>query len=151
LSVRIAENPFRAATKLHDPLTLEYLREARRAIATYCLKPDSMCKTYIELVRRTSRGIALLRLLDLRSLEGYQGLDQGVLRLLDNIVDIYSKVLAGFLITVGDHVLVRFKATVEVDGRLYRRGDIARLPIDRLVALVVANIVEPIESLATLS
>jgi hypothetical protein len=47
--------------------------------------------------------------------------------------------------------MVRFKATVEVDGKVYRRGDVARLPIERFVKLAVAGLVEPFESIATLS
>jgi len=71
--------------------------------------------------------------------------------LLNSITDVYAKLLAGLIVTVGENVMVRFKATVEVDGKVYRRGDVARLPVERFVKLAVAGLVEPFESIATLS
>jgi hypothetical protein len=150
LSSRIIESPFRAAIKIHDPLTLEHLRDARRALSTYCLKPGALCNAYLDLSMSVANPMAIVRLHDLRGSKEYSGLDAGVIRLLDSITDVYAKLLAGLIVTVGENVMVRFKATVGVDGRVYRRGDVARLPVERFVKLAVAGLVEPFESIATL-
>lgn len=148
---RILENPFKAAIKLHDPLALEHLGESRKALASYCLKPDTICKAYLNLALEVSRSLALTRLYDLRGLREYMGLDAEIIKLLDRIVDIYSKLLAGLLVIVDGDVMVRFKATVEVKGRLYRRGDIAKLNLGDFIVLALADLVEPFESVASLS
>ncbi len=150
MSNRIIENPFRAAAKLHDPLTLEHLRDVRRALATYCLKRGVICNAYLDLSMKVASSMATLRLYDLRSSKDYSGLDSGVIRTLDSLIAVYAKLLAGLIVTVGENVMVKFKATVEVNGRIYRRGDIAKLPLDRFIALTIAGLVEPFESIASL-
>jgi hypothetical protein len=151
LSTRIIEGPFRAAVKLHDPIALEHLRESRRALTTYCLKPGATCRAYLNLAVEVAYSMAALRLYDLRGSKEYSGLDSDIIRILDALIAVYAKLLAGLIVTVREDVMVRFKATVEVDGKVYRRGDIARLPIERFVKLAVAGLVEPFESIATLS
>lgn len=150
MSTRIIENPFRAAVKLHDPLTLEHLRESRRAISTYCLKPGVMCGKYLELARSIAYSTALLRLYDLKGLE-YTGLDSSIIKLIESIAEIYAKLLSGLIVIVGEHALVKFKASIEIDGRAYRRGEITKLSLDKLVVLTIAGLVEPVESIASLS
>ncbi len=151
MSTRIIENPFRAAIKLHDPLTLEHLRDLRRALAIYCMKPGVTCDTYLNLSTNIARSIALLRLYDLRNSKEYSGLDTGVIRVLDSIIKVYATLLAGLVIVIGEDALVRFKTTVEVDGRIYRRGDITKLSLDKLVEFTIAGLVESFESIASLS
>ena len=62
----------------------------------------------------------------------------------------YAKLLAGLIVVVGENAMVRFKTTIEMEGRVYRRGDIAMLPLDKLAALTIAGLVDPFESIASL-
>jgi len=150
LSTRIIEGPFRAAIKLHDPIALEHLRESRRALAIYCLKPGVTCKAYLNLAVDVAHAVATLRLYDLRGSKEYSGLDSGVVRVLDSLIEVYAKLLAGLIVVVGENAMVRFKTTIEMEGRVYRRGDIAMLPLDKLATLTIAGLVDPFESIASL-
>jgi hypothetical protein len=150
LSTRIIEGPFRAAVKLHDPIALEHLRESRRALTTYCLKPGATCRAYLNLAVEVAYSMAALRLYDLRGSKEYSGLDSGIIRILDALIAVYAKLLAGLIVVVGENAVVKFKANIEVEGRVYRRGDIARLPLDKLVAFTIAGLVDPFESVASL-
>ena len=149
MSERIpAGGPYRALSGTHEPLTSELLREARNALSSYCQGDRRFCVKYVEKVLEVSAGIAFKRLVDLYG-EDYRGVDSDVLRLLDSLVEFYSKYMAGVYALHGEEVLVKYKAGLTAGGRSVFPGEIAVLQPGEAAKLYIAGLAEPVASNAT--
>lgn len=143
-----AGGAYRAAVGLHEPLSVEHLRAARHLLSIYCRTANPFCSKYLDLVRRASLLVARARIEDLSSDSSYSGIDEGVIRALERLVDFYSNLIAGIMVTVGEYVLVKARATVIGGGADLVEGEVSLVPIDRAATLYVAGLVEPVKSAA---
>jgi len=147
LSERIPSGgPFKASIGLHEPLSIEHLREARRLLASYCSEPSRFCEKYIEVVGEIARLVGAVRLEDLMDRSDYTGVDSGVIQLLRKLMEAYSKYIAGFLLTLEDRIAVKALKSVEVGGIRLEEGEVALLPPSEAFPLYLAGEVELIES-----
>ena len=140
-----AGGPFRAAMGLHESLTPEAVREARRSLASYCSDPK-MCEHYVRLLEEVSRLTAKVRIHDLAWDERYEGLDAPVMNVLRRLASFYSKLLAGYVAGQSDSVVVVAVKRHRGDDIDLEKGDVAVLDIATAASLAAAGIVEPSES-----
>jgi len=144
LSERIpGGGPFRAASGMHEALSVEHVREARRLLSYYCRSRD-FCEPYVERMERIARSVAALRLADLG--EEYKGVDEPIIKAHSMLVAFYAAYLAGFLVVVGDYVLVEALGDVRGGNVKLVAGDVAPLPLDVAAGLYVAGLARPVES-----
>ncbi|MEB3774549.1 MAG: hypothetical protein GSR86_06470 [Desulfurococcales archaeon] len=139
-----AGGPYRAAVGMHDVLTVEHLRAARRLLSIYC-RSMGFCSQYLSILERSSRLISKSRLHELPGTD-YKGVDKEVIDTITRMVEFYSKYISGVYILLGEEVLVKATSHVEIDGRLLMEGDITTLTPGKALSLYLAGIVEPVES-----
>ncbi len=135
--------PFRAATGMHEALSVEHLREARRLLSYYCRSPD-FCGPYLERLERVARAVAQLRLADLGP--EYRGVDEGFVRAWGRLVEFYAAYISGAIVVVGDDVLVEALGDVRGERVKLVAGDVTYLPVEIAAGLYVAGLVRPVES-----
>ncbi len=135
--------PFRAASGMHEALSIEHLREARRLLSYYCRSPE-FCEAYLDRLRRVSRSVASLRLVELGN--DYKGVDEDILRAHSILEEFYTAYLAGFLVLVGDQVLVEALGDVRGENVKLVAGDIVPMPLDVAAGLYIAGLARPVES-----
>jgi len=144
LSERVpAGGPFRAASGMHEALTLEHLNEAKKLVSSYC--PGDFCERLVELLSETSRLVAEARLQDLAWEEAYSGVDSNIVAVLRELVEYYANYIAGFYTVHGEYIVVEATAAFEVeDGILLKKGDVVRLPPGKAVRLIIAGLARPL-------
>ncbi|MDM7275754.1 MAG: hypothetical protein P3X22_006540 [Thermoprotei archaeon] len=140
--------PFKAAMGMHEPQTLEPLREARRQLSTYCASPSEVCGKYLEVIVEVSSRMAAVRLEDIAARGAYEGIDKPVIVAYKKLLEIYSKYLAGLFIVWGDQLLVELSGSVEVKGKMLNKGDLVNLSLEEALGLILSGLAKPIESIA---
>lgn len=140
--------PFKAAMGMHEPQTLEPLREARRQLSTYCASPSEMCSKYLEVIVEVSSRMAAVRLEDITAKGAYEGIDKPIIAAYKKLLEIYAKYIAGLLVVWGDQLLVELSGNVEVKGRTLNKGDLVNLSLEEALGLILSGLAKPIESIA---
>lgn len=137
--------PFRAASGMHESLSVEHVREARRMVSYYCRSPE-FCGPYVGRLRRVSVAVAALRLSDLSDGDDYRGVDEGFIRAYRMLLRLYASYLEGSLVVVGDYIIVEALGDVRSGDVKLVAGDVAPLPLEVAAGLYVAGLVRPVES-----
>ncbi len=140
--------PFKAAMGMHEPQTLEPLREARRQLSTYCASPSELCSKYLEVLAEVSSRMAAVRLEDIATSGAYEGVDKPVIAAYRKLLEIYSKYIAGLLVVWGDQLLVELAGSVEVEGRMLNKGDLVNMNLEEALGLILSGLAKPVESIA---
>ncbi len=140
-----AGGAFRAAVGMHESLSVDHVREARKALLYYCLG-EKHCQKYLNLLDASARLIAKSRIADLAWEENYQGIDAPLFAVIRRLSKLYSEFISGKLVVVGDSMLVRILSSVTVDGVEYEAGDAALIDIHYAVRLIASGLAEPVES-----
>ena len=143
-----AGGAYKAAVGLHEPLSVEHLRSARSMLSIYCRRSGPFCSKYLSLARRASLLVAKARIGDLSGDAKYSGVDEELLKLYEGLVEVYASVLSGLLVSIGEYVMVRAKATVIGGGVDLVEGEVTLLPLGKAASLYLAGVVEPVASLA---
>ena len=141
-----AGGPYKAALGMHEPLTVEHLKEARRQLSYYCTAHARFCREFIARVRDASLNVARARLEDLPASKDYVGVDKSVLDVAERLVNFYSEYIAGLLALHGEDVAVEAKADVKIGKLPLKRGEIAFLDPGLAARLAVAGLAEPVRS-----
>ena len=137
-----AGGPYRAAAGLHEPLSLEHIHEAKRLLSSYC--PGRFCGELLGRLEATGLLVAEARIQGLAWSEKYAGVDEDILEAYRELVAHYARYISGAYATHGEYILVEIEATVEVDGVLLRRGEVARLPPGKALRLALAGLARPL-------
>lgn len=146
MSERIpAGGPYRALSGAHEPLTSELLREARNMLSSYCQGDRRFCSKYVERVLEVSHRVAFKRLVDLYG-EEYRGVDRGIVKVFEDLIDFYSRYIAGVYALHGEEVLVKFKAEAVIGGRRVSPGEVAVLQPGEAARLYIGGFAEPVAS-----
>ncbi|GAB6148294.1 hypothetical protein JCM10135_08360 [Stetteria hydrogenophila] len=130
---------------MHESLSVDHVREARRALLNYCLD-ERHRERYLRLLEPTSRLVAKARIQDLAWDEGYKGVDAPIFAVIRRLARLYSDLIAGVLVVVGDYILARIRSNVSIDGAEYEAGETAVLDVGTAARLVAAGLAEPVES-----
>jgi hypothetical protein len=130
---------------MHESLSVDHVREARKALLYYCLD-EKHCQKYLNLLDASARLIAKSRIADLAWEENYQGIDAPLFAVIRRLSKLYSEFVSGKLVVVGDSMLVRILSSVTVDGVEYEAGDAALIDIHYAVRLIASGLAEPVES-----
>ncbi|MCE4611375.1 MAG: hypothetical protein F7B17_05330 [Desulfurococcales archaeon] len=141
-----AGGPYKAALGMHEPLTVEHLKEARRQLSYYCTAHARFCREFVARMREASLNVARARLEDLSASRDYVGVDKGVIEVAERLVEFYADYIAGLLALHGEDVAVEARADVRVGKLALRRGEIAFLEPGLAARLAVAGLVEPVRS-----
>ncbi|MEM0340791.1 MAG: hypothetical protein QXN05_05125 [Acidilobaceae archaeon] len=139
---------YRAISGMHESLTLDNVKEARRTLSIYCRQLDEFCENYVSLVSKAAEKTAKIRVEDLMESKDYKGLDQQLFDILKKVLNVYSKYIAGFLVTWNELVVVQFLTDVKIRGRTFEKGEVALLPLHEAAVLSVTDIVKVFESIA---
>ena len=141
-----AGGPYKAALGMHEPLTVEHLKEARRQLSYYCTAHVKFCREFIAKVREASINVARARLEDLPASKDYMGVDKGVLDVAERLVSFYADYIAGLLALHGEDVAVEARADIKIGRLPLRKGEIAFLDPGLAARLSVAGLAEPVRS-----
>ena len=141
-----AGGPFKAALGMHEPLTIEHLKEARRQLSYYCLAEKRFCAEYVKRVKEISLNVASARLEDLAGGEGYAGIDKDLISILGELAGFYADYLSGLLALHGEEVAVIAVAGFEAKGIRLRRGEATVLPPGAAARLTLAGMAKPVKS-----
>ncbi len=140
-----AGGAFRAAIGMHESLSVDHIREARKALLYYCLD-ERHCQKYLSLLESSSKLIAKSRVADLAWDESYQGIDAPLFAVIRRLSSLYSEFISGKIVVVGDSMLVRMLSKVTVDSVEYEAGEVALIDIHYAVRLIASGLAEPVES-----
>ncbi len=148
MSERIpAGGAFRAASRMHESLNLEHIRDAKNLLYNYC--PGEFCKEYIARISRSGLLIGKARIEDLSWDEKYVGIDNGVMRIYKKLVELYAEYISGFLATIGENIIIKIKKpTVIGDKLVIEKGETIPLPPGEAIGLILAGIAEPVREIA---
>lgn len=140
-----AGGPFRAAAGLHESLAPEAVREARRALVSYCLDLGH-CTSYVAIIEEASELIAKTRIYDLAWDDSYEGMDKPILGAVRRLASFYSMILAGFAAGQADSVVVEAVKSYRGEEIDLEKGDVAIVDLASAAGLVAAGIARPAES-----
>lgn len=140
-----AGGAFRAAVGMHESLSIDHIREARKALLNYCLD-ERHCGKYLRLLDSASRLISKVRITDLSWDESYQGVDSPLFAIIRRLSRVYSRLISGRIVAIGDSMLVRVLSNVTIDGVEYEAGDVAVVDIHYALRLAASGLAEPVES-----